>query len=514
MMSEKLSIVINKLGHSLGIILLMCVITTITIYFWIGGVYFSSYNLDNPYNMIIVPITIILVFVLMYFLYKKIKQIDLKNKHIYYSILTAIAIVIVGLQLYSIYAISVKPSWDFGVVHREAIRLATNKSQITNTSYFSTYTNNNLMLLMLSAIYKFLGWFNISNYTTASCFINVLMIDIPLVINYFSVKRLFNRNMVIMFMILTMFCLPVYTYVPIFYTDTYPMIWSSLIVLLYIKINQTTNIKEKYIEAVLIGVCALIGFELKATILILVVAIILHYIFTNAGIKKFIIIALVLVSFITSLTIYNQIVDRTNLFNELDYEAEALPYVHWVMMGLNKTGGFNRKDFNYSKSIVGKEAKQEAAIQIISERLNDYGLSGLIKHLGTKINYTYGDGTYYSVSLLSRKPKNTDSLGYNLLSKNGKYINKTIYLANSYNIFILTMFMLSMFSGLRKEKLDLLSFLRILLFGLMLFLLIWESKPKYLVNFLPVFNILVLDGMIFYEKIIEKIKRGKLLWTH
>ena len=73
------------------------------------------------------------------------------------------------------------------------------------------------------------------------------------------------------------------------------------------------------------------------------------------------------------------------------------------------------------------------------------------------------------------------------------------------------MLMLSMVSGFRKEKLDLLSFLRILLFGLMLFLLIWESKPKYLVNFLPVFNILVLDGIIFYEKM---IKKGKLLWIH
>lgn len=513
-MNEKISVLINKLGHSLGIILLMSVITTITIYFWLGGVYFSSYNLNNPYNMVIVPLSIIIVFVLMYFLYKRVKQIDLSNKRRYHLVLISIIAVIIGLQLYSIYAIRVKPSWDFGVVHREAIRLATNKSQITNTSYFSTYTNNNLMLLMLTAIYKFLGWFNISDYTTVSCFINVLMIDMSLVINYFSVKRLFDCNMVIMFMILTMFCLPVYTYVPIFYTDTYPMLWGSLIVLLYIKINQTTKIKEKYIEAILIGIFALIGFELKATILILVVAIVFHYLFTNVGIKKFIIIALVLVSFITSLTIYNQIIDQTNLFNELDYEAEALPYVHWVMMGLNKTGGFNRKDFNYSKSIIGKDAKQEAAIQIIKERLNDYGFSGLLKHLGTKINYTYGDGTYYSVSLLSRKPKNTDSLGYNLLSKNGKYINKTIYLANSYNIFILTMLMLSMFSGLKKKQLDLISFLRILLFGLMIFLLIWESKPKYLVNFLPIFNILVLDGMLFYEKIIEKIKGCKLLWIH
>lgn len=48
----------------------------------------------------------------------------------------------------------------------------------------------------------------------------------------------------------------------------------------------------------------------------------------------------------------------------------------------------------------------------------------------------------------------------------------------------------------------------------MLFLLIWESKPKYLVNFLPIFNVLVLDGMIFYESIIEKIKRSKLSWIH
>ncbi|WP_289731661.1 hypothetical protein, partial [Thomasclavelia cocleata] len=77
-MNEKLSIIINKLGHSLGIVLLMCVVTTISFYFWIGGIYFSSYDLNNKYNMIIVPIVIIMVFVLMYFLYKKIKQIDLE----------------------------------------------------------------------------------------------------------------------------------------------------------------------------------------------------------------------------------------------------------------------------------------------------------------------------------------------------------------------------------------------------------------------------------------------------
>ena len=495
-MNEKLSIVINKLGHCLGTVLLLCVIATVMIYFLIGGVYFSSYNLDNKYNILIVPVMIILVFVLMYFLYKKIKQIDLEDKKKYYLIITIIAIVIGGLQLYSVYAVKVEPSWDFGVVHREAIRLATGKSQITNISYFSTYTNNNLMLLMLTGIYKILGCFHISDYVTARCLVNILMIYIPLLI---------------MYMILTMFCLPIYTYVPIFYTDTYPMIWGSLIILLYIKMNQTTKVKEKYVEAVLIGICALIGFELKATILILLVAVILHYLFTNKGIKKLVIIGLVGVSFVTSMTAYNKMIDSTGLFNDLDYEAEALPYVHWIMMALNKTGGFNRQDYNYSKSIIGKEAKQEAAIKMIDKRLNDYGFSGLIKHLGTKINYTYGDGTYYSVSLLARKPLNIDSLGHNLLAKDGKYINKTIYLANSYNIFILVMLMLSMVSGFRKEKLDLLSFLRILLFGLMLFLLIWESKPKYLVNFLPVFNILVLDGIIFYEKM---IKKGKLLWIH
>ncbi len=215
-MNNKLSIVINKLGHSLGIFLLMCVIATVTIYFFIGGVYFSSYNLDSQYNMIIVPIMMIIIFILMYVIFKKIKQLDLENKRLYQTILITITVVIIALQLYSIYAISVKPSWDFGVLHREAIALATKESQITNIAYFSTYTNNNLMLLILTGVYKFLGWFNITNFTTASCIINIFVIDLSLVVNYYSVKRLFNRNMVIMFMILTMFCLPIYTYVPIF----------------------------------------------------------------------------------------------------------------------------------------------------------------------------------------------------------------------------------------------------------------------------------------------------------
>lgn len=513
-MNEKILVIINKLGHSLGAILLIGIIVPIIIFFWSGGVYFSSYNLDHQYHKLIVPIIMVLVFILMYLLYHKIKKMDLENKRLYYSILIGITVVIVALQLYSIYAIRVKPSWDFGVIHREAIRLATSESQITNTAYFSTYTNNNLMLLLLTGIYKFLSWFNVSDFTTASCFINIFVIDLSLIVNYFIVKRLFNRNMVVMFMVLTMLCLPIYTYVPIFYTDTYPMIWGSLIVLLYVKIIQSNKVKEKNLFAVYIGICALIGFELKATIMILVLAIILHYFFTNQGIKKLIIIGLVLVSFTSSLLIYNKIIDSTGLFTELDYETEALPYVHWIMMGLNKTGGFNRKDFNHSKSIKGKEAKTKEANRIIVERINNYGFKGMIEHLGNKINYTYGDGTYYSVSILSRKPRNPDSLGYNLLAKDGKYINQTIYVANSYSIFILMMYLLSMLSGFRKKKLDLMSFLRILLFGLMLFLLIWESKPKYLVNYLPLFNILVIDGLLFYGKIIERLKRSRRIWIN
>ena len=64
-----------------------------------------------------------------------------------------------------------------------------------------------------------------------------------------------------------------------------------------------------------------------------------------------------------------------------------------------------------------------------------------------------------------------------------------------------------MFFGIKEDKITIVSCFRLALFGLFIFLLIWESKSKYLVNFIPIIYLVSIDGISQLHEYIKK-KRG------
>lgn len=146
---------------------------------------------------------------------------------------------------------------------------------------------------------------------------------------------------------------------------------------------------------------------------------------------------------------------------------------------------------------------QAQHIRLMKERLEAFGVGGFINHLNSKLNFTWSDGTYFAPEKLKREPIVTNNYqDYIFGDKNLPYL----YLSQMVHVVILFLMWLSSIRIL-KDKLCFESVMTISVFGVMLFLLIWETRSRYLMIYLPVFVVLASYGFGEFTQMIQKIKR-------
>lgn len=512
MLNSRIVNIFNQIGHLLFIFVLGVIFAVMTSYF-IFDYNTQLYAVGGrfSYNGFIFIISLFLIIIGGYCCYQILKKINFNIQINRILTLSFIFVIIIGIQIYCLNHIAVEPTWDFEIIYKEAIHLVENNTnQISNIFYFSQYTNNNDILLIHVFLFEyFAGIFN-HNYFLLALVANITIIDLSLFINYFSARKIFDSNTkAIYFMFLCLLCFPIYTYIIIFYTDTYPMLHGSLILFLYICLYQSQNYKKIIIYSILIGIIALWGFYLKATLVIFLIAILIHLFFTSQKKKTLISITVILASFLVSNFSHKQIFNYLGYFNNMQYERYQFPYEHWVMMGLNDIGGgASQDDVKYTQQFHSYELKKENNIKEIKRRIKKYGGYGLIRHFYHKTVYTYCDGTYYSSVLVERKPLNPQSLGYHIFADKGTYYPYTKYLFNGVHYLFIALVILSTIFAFKRKTIDFMSVLRLCFFGLILFLYMWESKPKYLVNFIPIFYLIAYDGLLQFKLFSYQLKEN------
>lgn len=186
--------------------------------------------------------------------------------------------------------------------------------------------------------------------------------------------------------------------------------------------------------------------------------------------------------------------------NSMPRGETGIPSTHWIMMGLNNPGGYDDNDAHFSIGLKNDDKSnqeiKEANIQIIKERIQNYGFTGMIDHLKQKINYTWSDGTYYSIRKLIREPlmENNPYADY-IIGHQNKYF---IYFSQISHITLIGSMLIGAFRLLRKKDLFE-SILTITIIGVFLFLLLWETRSRYLVLYLPIFLALAAYGTQIFK---------------
>lgn len=486
-------------------LLLIIMFTIIIIFFFF---YRTSIYYDMPiWLKIIVFITAVFLMLGFYLFCLKYTRYEEKHKN---KKKLALILVIIGILIncfLAFFFLRVQlNNGDLSMLYGTASRIvnigieALDPSRI---SYFEGFPHQMFPLFFFEIIVKLSNLIHISAANLFP-FINLLCILISILFTYKCINLKFGEKYQVPFLILCLFAFPLFLFIPIFYTDTLSMPFVIAAYYFYLKS------KDKLWYLLACCLCLGIGANLKITVLILLIAIITDMIFHfQKGMLKKIFLLIIL-----SLCFYKGIGFIGNTLNPLKIDVDkGYPKTHWFMMGLGSDnhsyGGYYWEDFQITKAENSVKKQREKNIEVIKNRLKNYGATGYLNFLIHKLEVTWMDGAFvspykYQVYQLH---KNIDILK-NTVIPNGTYFTLFISIIEiSHVMIILFMYLSFVFSYKKRENKLFIPSLSIL--GTMIFFMFWETRSRYILNMYPLFLITViyaLDCLQHEKKLTFNIK--------
>ncbi len=415
------------------------------------------------------------------------------------------------LQTYIGYEMAVTPAGDRNIIFKQASEMALHnvfKTSDEYNFYFLRYPNNQLLLMLETVWFMMLKTLRITNFLYGNMALNIIAIDLSIIICMVIVYRKYGKNFAIFFQIMTVIFIPFYTYVPFVYTDTLVLPIVAGILLCYELLEEHWNKKRAEAKAgfgiilCVMGVLTWIGYALKPTVAIITLACFIHMVIAKEWKRGLISSLVIVLVFGTCIKTFNIVMDKMEVVDQTDYDTENFPYSHWIMMGLQGTGNYSLKDREYTSSFETKKDKEKANITMIKQRLKEYGVKGLLLHQYIKAIATWSNGKYDMEFHLQRQPKRNSWL-QELFFKNGAFYPLYDGYCTIYQCILLVFIMISVIYGFRKKEIDSAVMWKLALFGLFLFLSIWETKSRYVMQFIPVMFLIVVDMFVKIKRNLE-----------
>lgn len=409
-------------------------------------------------------------------------------------IVACMMLLMVFMIVLVVWALRVHPSWDPGIIQNNVSRMLNGERP---TGYFNSYPFQLAILVLLYVPVRVVRlFFGAVSINQVALTLNTLFIIATIVFTFLSIRKMLGRGYgLVAIILMPIIMLPLILYMPIFYTDTISA--AAVAISLYLIISIIKDNKHPILYSVLLGLVTFFGYRIKATMAIIVIAfgIVLFLTAKRSVLVKERIVPIVLFAVIILVgnvawgVLYNKYVDT----------ERVIPMEHWVLMGMTGHGGFNEDGFGgeYRGANTNKEIKQVAR-ELISERLSGYGPVGYMEFLSRKISFTWGDGSYFVSEKLGRQPVNETEIGdYVYGDKKGLFL----FLMNVIKITSLLLMLVGAWQTLKENNDRLLAVMKIAFCGVFLFFCLWETRSRYLLNYLPMFI-----AMDFY--FITKISLG------
>lgn len=398
------------------------------------------------------------------------------------------------LQLFCFRFFMVTPSWDFGVVLNLAEESAISFQGMDEYLYFM-YPNNISLYFIFMFIIQFLNRIGVENHLPVLIGINLTIVFLSVFLTFYLVLRRYGIHKGALFSFYMLFITPFYLYTTIVYTDTLAMIFPILAVIIYLNYLESKNSK-RYLWGILLGIILGIGVLVKSNVIITLVAILIHFIMTQKGWNIILFCFLLITPFVIINTSFKESVSH---YSPIEKDEMGFPPTHWVLMGLqetpNRPGGFNNDTVKLTKQLkfdglTKKEIAQEH-IQMIKEKLEEYGFKNYLSFLGRKINYTWGDGTYYAPKKLGLNPLDKNIFQEYLYGEKCEGFVLFCQIVQVTNLLLIFIGAVSLLKSTNYFE----QVLTISLFGTFLFLLLWEARSRYLVLYVPFICSIAMYGL-------------------
>lgn len=283
-----------------------------------------------------------------------IQKVILKQKVVVRNIVyIAIMLGVLVMQVYSAVRYQVLLGWDNTDTLVSAISIVSGQEELFQTGYFEMCPNQRCFLISTASIvwlFDKLG-FSYAALPVILSIISCICVDIAIYFVYLAVKEIRNRE----FAEKTLFWMlinPGLIYWGIYYYTTNVSI--LITVMTVWGIIKLWKGKMGYVPCLLFGMLAMFGFQYRATLIIVFVAMVIMALFGKyrKSLRQLVvwIAGFVLMYFIIQ-ALYNHFIP------ELD-KNKQLPFTHWLMMGAQGVGELTDEDVYYTTSFPTYEEKR------------------------------------------------------------------------------------------------------------------------------------------------------------
>lgn len=401
---------------------------------------------------------------------------------------------------------AIAPAWDYGVVLKSALDLSS-RGILTDPTYFARYPFQIYPLLYLAFFMKLIRAQTMVAACGVSYVINIVHILFAVYGAFLFGKRCRDTRFGLKILLLCLFSLPLWLYASICYTDTLALPFPVWTLVLWLSARETPfdSRRQKVRKIALYlgsGLMAGLGLRIKSIAAIGLIALVIFILFDRvkrpdseekpAGfpgrptIQKGIAIALLLAGFLAAAAGTGLLAKATG-FEEMHDDRYTYPMTHWFMMGANREtlGGYYKEDDLFTRSIPTYAQREEQTRERYKERLRMDGAAGYLCFLMDKLEAMLCTGNYQAGGKLAQHPL----VEYEALKSPGRPLAQ-IYLV--YEQAFQSVILLSLLAGvfLLAWKPDgwVFRLTAMMVIGIVLFLLAWEGKARYLVFLIPIIN--------------------------
>lgn len=465
------------------------ILIIVMLFLW-GIITFSScfHVYGRFYNPIAIFLGGFIILLVIYNVYKLIKKINPK-----YHDKIALGMFLISLIIMLLWGLNneIIPAYDLSHIIAKSDLLLKNNHYFGSEIYFSIYPTQIPITIFIYGIKTIGSFFNITNLNAFVIIYNAIMTSLMFLFIYKIVKKLSNSHLALIVMFITMLYPDFYLYIPYYYTDIMALPFGIIGFYLLLAGDLKENNKS-YIYYLLAGILFGIGFKLRVTTIIILIAYIICLL-RNIEVKLFIKkLLFIFTGIILTLFTYSKIIYPS--FNvEID-ESVKVPPLHWVMMGTNPEtdGGYDDAAINFS---IHSKDKNKDIMEVIKSRIPKL----TPKFYYNKLRKVWSEGDHD----IQRKYALTKQMSEFKNYINGPMCGILRYYSQMLKFTIYTLFLISIGYELKKKN----NFqdsknapIIISVFGGILFYLLWEALSRYSFSFLPIIIIGTFTGIDLFVK--------------
>ena len=181
-------------------------------------------------------------------------------------------------------------------------------------------------------------------------------------------------------------------------------------------------------------------------------------------------------------------------------EASEFSAAHYFMMGLSQPyGGYSYDDMLFSASFESREERTKGDLEEAARRLSEMGPAGYAGHLLRKLNFVMNDGTFFfgrEGAFYQGDPVQTSGFSrwvQSFFRADGAYYEGTAVWQNAQWLAVLAFVLIGIFlrgGGWTAW------YARLCFAGIIVFLLLFEARSRYLYHMTPLIALAALGGLM------------------